>query len=274
MASAPLIYTLAGCSTLFFGAASWAAVRRLSDEKAGYSRFLLVTGGIGVLINVTLLVMRWAESQAPAALSSNFDVMILTSSLVVLLGLVCLFVGKLRGLEGMLLPIAWLAQVVAWIKFDPERVGGQYQSWFFVHMASLAIGAVCFTLTGVTGMAYLALTRVLRKKTPSPLFGKFAPLESIERFERWSLLIGWPIFSFGILAGICEVAQDEHPARYLTDPLVIFTFLTWLAYAALMVTSWLKPSFRGRRSARWASFALALLAFTFFVGDIFSHVHQ
>jgi len=267
------VFALGGCSTFLFGITSLAALRRLSDEKIGYTRFLLAAGGAGIILNVILLAVRTAHTDAPAAISSSFDMMILISSLLVVAALAALAVKKLRGLEGMLIPIACVTQVVAWFKISPPPSEAAYEPWFIVHMASLALGVTCFVLTGVAGMAYLALTRVLRKKSPSPLFGKFAPLETLESFGRWTLLVGWPVFTFGILAGICEVAQSAQPTRWLTDPLIVFTFVMWFIYAFLLASSWLRPSFRGRRSARWAAGALGLLAFVVLIVGFLSPVH-
>jgi ABC-type uncharacterized transport system permease subunit len=275
MTPGPWVLGLAGGSTLLFGAASLGAFRRLADEKAGHTRFLLVTGGIGLLLNVVVLRLRAMQTSAPVAISTSFDMTILMSSLVVVTALAALAAkDRLRGLEGMLLPIACLTQVAAWLKVGKAGTEANYQSWFEVHPAAFALGALCFVLSGVAGIAYLAITRVLRRKQPSPLLGKFAPLESLERFGRWALLAGWPVFTFGILTGICEVVQSGHPRRWLTDPLVVFTFAMWALYAVVLMQTWFRPSFRGRRSARWSAVSMALLGFTFLVVDLISPIHR
>lgn len=274
MTPGPSVLVLAGGSTLLVGAASLAAIRRLADEKAGYTRFLLGTCAAGICLNVGLLGLRAAETAAPVAISTSFDTRVLIASLLILAALACLAARKLRGLEGLLLPIACLTQLAAWFKLGKAGPAADYQSWFEAHSAAFALSATCFVLSGVAGIAYLVLNRVLRRKTPSPLFGKFAPLETLESLGRWTLLVGWPVFTFGILTGICEVAQSGQARRWLADPLIVFTFITWLVYGFVLMRVLFWRSFRGYRSARWTAGSLILLGFTLLIVDLLSPMHR
>ena len=177
----------------------------------------------------------------------------------------------------MLLPIALAVQLGAWAMMGKVGTEANYkETWFVMHMASIAFAAACFVLNGVAAMAYLAMRRVLRGKRPSPLFGKFAALESLERFGRWSLLAAVPLFTFGILVGICGIYHEdaEHRWDWVTDPKIVASCLMWILYAGVMVASWLRPSFRGRRSATWSMGGLVVLAFTMVVVDWISPLHR
>ena len=57
---------------------------------------------------------------------------------------------------------------------------------------------------------------------------------------------GLPFFTFGILTGICEMVQAEHPSAWLRDPVVLLSSGMWMAYATMVVAIWLRP--RNRQS--------------------------
>jgi ABC-type transport system involved in cytochrome c biogenesis permease subunit len=268
---------LTGISTLFVGGASLSALRTLSERGGGRRRWLVGACVVGLVLNLVLLVWRGVAGPSTELLRHSFDTLILLATLISGAALASLWANGLRGLAGMLLPIAFVIQLGAWLVVNKGGTEANYrETWFVVHMISIAVGLTGFVLNGVAGMAYLAMRRVLKGKQPSPLLGKFAPLESLERFGRWSLVAAMPLFSFGILAGICGILHEDAGDRWAwaTDPKIVASCIMWVLYAAVMGSSWLLPSFRGRRFATWSTSGLVLLAFTIVIVDLISPIHR
>lgn len=277
MVLGPGMLALTGASTLFVGGASVSALRALSGREGGRREFLVGTCVGGLVLNVVLLVWRASTAPSTELLRHSFDTLILLATLITGAALASLWASGLRGLAGMLMPIALAAQLGAWVMMGKVGTEANYkETWFVMHMASIAFAATCFVLNGVAAMAYLAMRRVLRDKKPSSLFGKFAALESLERFGRWSLVAAMPLFTFGILVGICGIYHEQASDRWgwVTDPKIVASCLMWILYAGVMVASWLLPSFRGRQSATWSTGGLLVLAFTLVIVDLISPLHR
>ncbi|MHC4064282.1 MAG: cytochrome c biogenesis protein CcsA, partial [Planctomycetota bacterium] len=180
------------------------------------------------------------------------------------------------GLDGFLLPTAGVIQLGAFATALNEPPEPKMAAWLVVHQLSLIMAATFFISAGLAGAVYLALVRTLRRKEPSPLLGRLAPLESWERVGRWCTLIGFVLFTFGILTGICRAAHraPDHRANWLTDTVILTCFLLWAVYAVALVATWAVPSFRGRRAAMLAAGSGAVLVLVFLAIDFLSVVHE
>ena len=119
---------------------------------------------------------------------------------------------------------------------------------------------------------------VLRRKRAARaplLLGVVAPLEAIERFQWWALVIGFPLFTYGVLTGICEmVRSSQGPRLWLRDPLILSSFLTWAVYATLILSMWLLPQMRGPRAATMVTCGMAMVALVFLVVEFISPLHR
>ena len=120
------------------------------------------------------------------------------------------------------------------------------------------------------------MNQLLHKRRPSTLVGAVAPLESLERFGRWTLSIGFPLFTFGILTGICEMVRSKNPGptAWLHDPLVVGSFVIWTVYALMVGLMWLRPRMRGQKAAALATCGMGLVAFVFLVIEFMSPLHR
>jgi ABC-type transport system involved in cytochrome c biogenesis permease subunit len=152
----------------------------------------------------------------------------------------------------------------------------EYKPWFISHALAFQISAACFLAGGAGGVAYLLTSHVIRRKRAPQMLGAVAPLETIERFEWWALVIGFPLFTYGILTGICELVRstDPGPRAWLADPLVIASFITWGVYALLIASMWLQPKMRGRRAATMVTCGMGLVAMVFLVVQFVSPLHR
>lgn len=248
--------------------------------QAWASPLVVVGAVIGIGSNVCHLVRWLIRYGAVETFRHNLESSLLLASLIGLVGLGSYLTRRLRGLDGLLFILATLVQAGALLVRN-RIAGGEvnYKPWFISHGLAFQVSAACFLAGGAAGVAYLLTSYVLRRKraTRAPLMlGAVAPLEAIERFEWWTLVIGFPLFTFGILTGICEVSRGTAPGpqAWLTDPLIIASFITWLVYAVLIASMWLQPQMRGRRAATMVTCCMGMVAMVFLVLEFVSPLHR
>jgi ABC-type uncharacterized transport system permease subunit len=191
------------------------------------------------------------HSQGPAVIfRNNFDSTLLLATLVGLVGMGVHLSKTLRGLDGFLFIVGTVFCFGSHSVLRYPSNTSMDQAWFASHTLAFALSATCFIASGLAGFAYLIMHGVLHKKRPTTLLGHVASLESLERFGRWMLTIGFPLFSYGILTGICGVAHDQTAERsdWLSDPLVIFSLVTWVIYLVMVLCVLFRPQLRGRRA--------------------------
>ncbi len=228
------------------------------------------------LANVCFLAWQASVDGPGLWLRRSLDVTVLLATLVLTVGLACVARPRLRGLDAFLIPLAAVLQAAALLSLiHPETsVAQQAPPWFVLHMLTLVAGTTCFLSAGTAGLVYLVTNRVVRQsKRRSLLMGQVPALESLERFSRWMLTAGLPFFTFGILTGVCQVAQSDRPSVWLREPVVLLSCGLWVAYAVTLVSIWLRPQNRGRRAAGLAASGVAVLLIVFLVMGLFA-THQ
>jgi ABC-type uncharacterized transport system permease subunit len=246
-------------------------MRRRADWRGPVMRVMI---GHALAGNIVVLIWRAWAAGPEEALSHSFDSILLFATLLAGLAAFSPVIGRLGALHVLLLPVAAAVQASAFLTIGEHTVRFAYKPWFITHMASMILGATCFAAGGVAGMAYLWVNRRLRNKRAQPVLGTMPPLESLEVFGRRMVVIGFGLLTFGILTGICGIAHNTEKWRlFAHDPLVIFTVVMWLLYAAALLGLRLKPDLRGRRAAWLAVWSLVLLMFVFVLADVFSQTH-
>ena len=182
--------------------------------------------------------------------------------------------ASLRGLDGVLFIMAALVQFGSLVIGSNAAEEASHLPWFVSHPLAFAVAAACFVAGGAAGMAYLLMNRMLRKRRPTTLFGQVASLEALERFGRWMTMLGFPVFTYGMLTGICGIAHMDDPSRAMRDPLVILSMLAWLVYAVMVLAMWFQPQIRGRRAARLAAVGTGVIVIVFVMVLFVSPLHQ
>lgn len=272
--SDPLIPALVAMGGLATAGSVAAGRLRRSSPSTGWRWWHTAAVAAGAL-NLVLIVLRAYDTTPPRWLGQSFDVTILLATLVLAVGLACVLLKHFRGLDAFFLPIAALIQAVAFLALlrSPARPVTDAPAWFVVHMLTLVLGTTCFVAGGTAALVYLAMDRALRHKRRSKLAGHVPPLERLDWFARWMLTLGLPLFTFGILTGICEMVQADEPWALMRSGVVLMSFGLWLAYAGLLVAIWLQPRHRGRRAAWLAASGVAVLLVVFFVLNLFPTKH-
>lgn len=241
------------------------------------SPLVIIGAVIGIGSNVCYLVRSVMHFGSVETFRHGSESMLLLATLLGLVGFGSYLARKLRGLDGLLFVLATLIELWALLVIHrTAEADVTYKPWFVSHVLAFMLSGAAFFSAGAAGVAYLLTSYVLRRKRSPRMVGAVAPLEAIERFQWWALVIGFPLFTYGILTGICEVVRSTQPAprAWLTEPLIIASFITWAVYAVLIGAMWLAPQMRGRRAAAMVTCGMGLVAMVFLVIEFVSPMHR
>jgi ABC-type uncharacterized transport system permease subunit len=261
------------------GCACSGAAHRAKYAHSESSISLQVATMLAAVLNLYVLTVRTlAAEDVRHLLVCRFDVTLVFATTLSLVALYAQRFSGIRGLDALLLPVAAVFQIFAFVQVGEPVLRYTTAGWFVVHQLSLIAAGTFMVLGGGGGAMYLLLLRTLRRKQPSPLFGHLAPLETWERFGRWNLVIGFLLLSFGILAGVCEAAQSVRSEQsagsdWVSDAFILGMFVIWGLYGVAIAASVFVPRFRGRRAAQLALGTGALLVFIVLVVEKVSKVH-
>jgi ABC-type uncharacterized transport system permease subunit len=266
---------LAVATTVLLAVAASAIVQRIRYRAEGTGRILPQAVCLIIGLNVVFLGWRVHDLGLHRAVANQFNCTMLLTTMLVGIALFSQRNRAVFGLDGLLLPLAAVLQFGSFAIVLNEPEVPRTAAWLVVHQLSIVASATFFLTAGLAGGVYLALLRALRRKQSSPLIGRFAPLESWERVGRWFTLIGFGLFTFGILTGICKAMHLDPAGRphWLSETVILACFALWAVYAAALAATWLVPRFRGRRAALMAVGSGVVLVLVFLVIDLLSAVH-
>jgi ABC-type uncharacterized transport system permease subunit len=254
--------------------AALAAYPRARRRVPWASIVLRLAAALAIGLNAAYLIHSTMLVGVVNTFEHNFDAVLLLCALIGLVALGTHMSPTLRGLDGLLFLAAGLIQFGGlFVLGEPQAPTGR--AWFISHGLAFAISAVFFIVGGAAGIAYLLVNWMLRRKRLA-LVRSVPPLESLERFGRWMPIIGFPLFTYGILTGLCGIAHRRFfgtRAWYL-DPTFLFSVAAWLVYAYLTLSLMYHPRIRGRHAAMLATFGLGLVSVAFLTREFISPLHQ
>lgn len=246
-------------------------------QRAEQPRIVARIGAIvSLVVSVVYLAFRIYSIGLIQALELHFIDTLLLGTLIALMGLCTHVSRRLQGIDVILFGLAGVIYLAA------LTVGGHggetfvRRPWFVSHTLAFAASGALFVAGGVAGIVYLFVNRILRRKRSLRLVGKLASLESLESFGRWMPLLGFPLFTYGILTGFCGVAHrpDIGESRWYLDPTLWFAVGAWAVYAFLCFGSLYLPQIRGRRAAVISTYGCGLVVMLFFIREFLSPIHR
>jgi ABC-type uncharacterized transport system permease subunit len=273
MTEQSVISILGGVGFAVAGIASYPHSRR---PTLWITAILRVAACLAIAADILHLFLATRRVGLVEALQGNFSAAVLMGMLVGLVALGAHLSAKLKGLDGFLFGLAAILSFLELATIYQPTVEMTSRPWFISHGLAFSLSATFFIAGGAAGVAYLLVSRMLRRKNGSRLVGSVASLESLERFGRWMPIIGFPLFTYGILTGLCGVAHRpdlKHSTWYL-DPTFMLSVIAWVVYAYLTIASLYGPHIRARRAAMLSTYGLGLIVVAFFVREFSSRLHQ
>ena len=270
----PFIISLLG--GLALATAAVLAWRSVACRQIGVAGGVALHAAIlGVLANGLYVGWALADHGPVETFRQTQETALLLASMIAVVGIGTHLSATLRGLDGFLFLVAALVDFTGFAVSTPLVGEPQYRIWYISHGLSFAVSGACLFPAGMAAVAYLIVHQILRHKKLT-LMGRVPSLEALDRFSRWMLAIGFPIFTCGILTGLCGVAhrKDIERTTWYLDPTVVSCVLAWLVYAWLCGALVFRSRIRGRTAAGLTACGMALVVMAFFFMEFVSPIHR
>jgi ABC-type uncharacterized transport system permease subunit len=265
-----LLHLTFGLTALLYiaAAALYASFLQRGVERVarGAASFL----GGAILAHVAFLVVVYStQGQTPTR--DIHQTLAVTSLMVVLLFLVTTrFRRRLRVLGAFITPVTLLLFLGAAFRVHVGPVPDEVR-WTLLplHIAVNVVGLASFALASAAGAAYILQERQLKQKRLGGLFQRLPSLDVLDNVGLRAVLVGFPLFTVGVITGTVWAVQQSPAAPVLT-PAQGFGVIAWLLFAAVLLMR-VAVGWRGRRAAYgtmlgFVAMLVTLLSYTFRIG--------
>ncbi|PIR21995.1 MAG: hypothetical protein COV44_10405 [Deltaproteobacteria bacterium CG11_big_fil_rev_8_21_14_0_20_45_16] len=232
----------------------WQFLRLLRPSYLQITKLLLI---FAISIQSSFIAFELITTSNIASLPSWFSHIVLTE----IVGIGCL--GLLhwkRLLPVVLLALVLSSFVVAIVPFylSSGAILSLPSLWLWLHIVLMIVGEVLFLFSALVSLVYIASSRQLKnRESPSWLTSSLS-LPKLDEVLGRLMVAGVFSLSFGILLGGFFAERFWKGAWWL-DAKVLFAHFTWLIYFLILLLRWLKPSWRGQKSAWLASLSFFLV---------------
>lgn len=167
------------------------------------------------------------------------------------------FKTKTRLLGAFISPFIFLFMIAAaGQQAGKTLLPANLQSWLTsVHMFLTVAGESLFILASCAGAMFIIQNGLLKSKKLSKMSRLLPSLSDLDRINHICLLLGFPVLSVGVLAGMV-FAEFSWQAGWLTDPKIMWTFAGWIIYGSLL---------HQRLAIGWKGYRMALISCAAFV---------
>jgi cytochrome c-type biogenesis protein CcsB len=145
--------------------------------------------------------------------------------------------------------------------------------WLDIHVTALTLATGIFFVAAVLGVVYLAADQYHRRvaagraEPGNGIMRRLPSIEQIDRLTYRTVVFGFPIWTFGVIAG--AIWADQAWGRYWGwDPVETWAFITWVLYAAFLHAR-ATAGWRGRRAHYIQLLGFASLMFNILVVQVF-----
>jgi cytochrome c-type biogenesis protein CcsB len=145
--------------------------------------------------------------------------------------------------------------------------------WLDIHVTAMTLATGIFFVAAVLGVVYLVADRygkrlaAGRAEPGNGIMRRLPSLEQIDRLTYRTVMFGFPVWTFGVIAG--AIWADQAWGRYWGwDPVETWAFITWVLYAAFLHAR-ATAGWRGRRAHYIQLLGFASLTFNILVVQVF-----
>jgi len=241
---------LLGAAILLY-LAGWVDSLRRKDvpEAAGPLDWLVQNRALlGALVCHTLFLFVHAAAVHRCPTTTSYEAVIFLCWCLALVYFFVNFSFSVPWLSKFVVPailLLFIAALASMLSIDPAPAlaeGGKGWRMKF-HVVSL-LGAYAFFLVSfIAGAGYLVKEKALKERRPEH---RLPPLEKLDKINLRSLIIGFPLMTFGMFIGVLLAQANPKLGSWMLEKKVLFTYVSWLLYA-LVLHLRLVSSYRGRR---------------------------
>ncbi len=209
----------------------------------------------GLIIHIAGVVTRgFAVHRVPWGDMYEFVIAVSCVAVLFFVGLMLRYRPYRLGLFFMapIVIIMGLAQTVIYTPAGP-LVPALNSYWLAIHVTSITLACGTFVVAAVLAVVYLVAERHERRVAAglpvrnSEVFRLLPGAARIDQFAYRTVVFGFPLWTFGIMAG--AIWADQAWGRYWGwDPTETWAFITWVVYACFLHAR-VTAGWRGRRAA-------------------------
>lgn len=212
------------------------------NKSQSYEKQALLAAFLGValqslLVGLRSLIFVGTQLQGPSIL------MLISWGLALFYILMIIF-GK-RGYADYLILIALIMELIAWglgSVLPQTGLNEVYKSWPYLvlHVAAYMISAAFFLVAGISSVLALVQQKNLKKRDVKSA-GLLPGLSALKRMSRVCVIIGLPIYSFGLILGLMR-AIGLTPLWFISPRVLLACALWFLVLLYLFEVYVLKAS--------------------------------
>jgi ABC-type transport system involved in cytochrome c biogenesis permease subunit len=237
------------------------SILTITQRRENLIGYALGAARIGVLLHlVSVIEEGLITGHCPIA--NFYETLSLCSLLIMALFLVAQWRYKVESFSVFIFPLVFVMTLVATM----GRPVAAWSSpavrsvWLTTHIVLVLLGYAALLLTAVSAVIYLIQERELKRKTPRKFYYRLPPLGTLDQLVSRFMAIGFVFLTLATIAG-STWAFIEFGTRWISDPRISISFLTWGIYLAMVVLR-VTAGWRGRKAAIMAITALGCFAIT------------
>lgn len=229
----------------------------------------LVTG-LGLISQTVAIAIRW-YSAGFIPVSEPFESLFLFAWFVAIIYFVLEHFSRLKQLGVIVMPFLVLIFGVAWSKYTaPSQMSAVVQNvWTVLHFSIAYFAYGGFTISAGFGVLYLLQEYRLKSHLTSTVLSRLPSLDVLDDYGTTAVAFAEPFMTMSIIMGIIKAQQLG--VTWITDPLIISTFLIWLVYAMYLLADWFW-GWKGKRGAYLAIAGFFLILFIRLVAVNYTNV--
>jgi ABC-type uncharacterized transport system permease subunit len=114
-----------------------------------------------------------------------------------------------------------------------------------LHIVASTLGVIAFTVAFVGSVLYIVQEHNIKKRRSLLVSGRIPPLGKLERASHRAIMVGFPIYTVGIVLGAVWVGKSSSGGL---PPQYVLAVTSWVIYG-LLLHSRLTIGWKGRRAA-------------------------
>jgi ABC-type uncharacterized transport system permease subunit len=120
-------------------------------------------------------------------------------------------------------------------------------AWLALHVVLVLVGYAALLMTAVASVMYLMRERQLKRKKMHAALDRLPPLGTLDELISKAMAVGFVFITLAVIAG-STWASIESGARWISDPRIIISLLTWGLYLVIVFMR-ATAGVRGRKAA-------------------------
>lgn len=255
-----MLIALHQAAAAFYLLATLGTTLGLALPNARLARFAVWTLAAAALLHAAAFA-GLHTLDPPPSLTTRPAAVSLMAWLAVAFALVLLRRGRLEGLAGLVAPFAFIGTLYASSAIGGigPLADGASGSLPHLHVILASAALAMLGVAGVAGVLFLAEARQLKAKRPVAGRRPLPSLEALDRVNLMALALGFPLMTFGMLAGMLW-SQGLSGRVWDSSLHATWTGLGWVIFGALVVARFVL-GWRGRYIAACTTAGFVFLFF-------------